>query len=116
MARPWKELRGNVTPEQDEEIRAGVERDLLEMNLRELRQGHVDLTQTDVAELLGVTQGAISQMEKRQDALLSKLADYVKVLGGRLELVARFPDRKPVRITQFEAVREQITEERVIEG
>jgi len=41
-------------------------------------------------------------LEKRQDLLLSKLAGYVRALGGELELIARFPDAD-VRITQFEA-------------
>jgi hypothetical protein len=33
--------------------------------------------------------------------LLSKLAAYVRALGGELELIARFPDAD-VRITQFD--------------
>jgi hypothetical protein len=49
-----------------------------------------------------VTQGAISQLERRHDVLLSKLAEYIHALGGRLELVARFPDAD-VRITQFDS-------------
>jgi transcriptional regulator with XRE-family HTH domain len=74
---------------------------LLEMGLQELRQRVVGLTQSELAELMEVTQGAISQLEKRQDVLLSRLAAYVRALGGELELIARFPDAE-VRITQFD--------------
>jgi transcriptional regulator with XRE-family HTH domain len=82
------------------------------MNLQELRRGHVGLTQAKVAELLHVTQAAISQLEKREDFLLSSLAEYVKALGGRLEVVAHFEDGQDVRITQFEGVKEQLMEAR----
>lgn len=30
--------------------------------------------------------------------LLSTLQEYVRAMGGELDLVARFPDRQPVRI------------------
>ena len=74
---------------------------LLEMSLQELRQKVSGKTQVELAELLDVTQGAISQLEGRHDVLVSKLAKYVRALGGDLELVARFPDAD-VRITQFD--------------
>ena len=72
-----------------------------EMSLQELRQQVSGITQTELAELMEVTQGAISQLESRHDVLLSKLAEYVHALGGDLELVARFPEAD-VRITQFD--------------
>ena len=79
---------------------------LLEMSLQELRQKVSGKTQVELAELLDVTQGAISQLEGRHDVLLSKLAKYVRALGGDLELVARFPD-SDVRITQFDETDEE---------
>ena len=63
------------------------------MSLQELRQNLAGLTQSDLAELMKVTQGAISQLEKRRAVLLSKLAEYIHALGGELELIARFPIR-----------------------
>lgn len=59
------------------------------------------ITQSDLTELMDVTQGAVSQLESRHDALLSKLSEYIHALGGELELIARFPDAD-VRITQFD--------------
>lgn len=101
MARPFKELRDRMTPEARERVDDRVRETLLEMTLQELRQRVSGLTQTQLAELMEVTQGAISQLEKRQDVLLSRLAGYVHALGGDLELIARFPDTD-VRITQFD--------------
>jgi transcriptional regulator with XRE-family HTH domain len=72
------------------------------MSLQELRRSVTGVTQSELAELMEVTQGAISQLESRHDVLLSKLAEYIHALGGELELIARFPDAD-VRITQFVA-------------
>ncbi len=101
MARPFKELRDRMSPEARERVDRRVRETLQEMTLQELRQRVSGLTQTQLAELMKVTQGAISQVENRHDVLLSKLAGYVHALGGELELIARFPDTN-VRITQFD--------------
>lgn len=101
MARPFKERRDRMSPEARERVDRRVRETLQEMTLQELRQRVSGLTQTQLAELMEVTQGAISQVENRHDVLLSKLAGYVHALGGELELIARFPDTN-VRITQFD--------------
>jgi transcriptional regulator with XRE-family HTH domain len=100
MARPFKELRDRMSPEARQRVDRRVRETLLEMNLQELRQHVAGVTQSDLAELMKVTQGAISQLEKRHDVLLSKLAEYIHALGGELALIARFPSAD-VRITQF---------------
>jgi len=55
-------------------------------------------TQVELAETLHVGQESISRLEKRSDMLLSTLRSYVEAMGGKLELVAQFPDRPPVVI------------------
>ena len=101
MARPFKELRDRMSTEARARVDRRVRETLLEMSLQEIRRGVSGVTQTELAELMQVTQGAISQLEKRHDALLSNLAEYIRALGGKLELIARFPD-SDVRITQFD--------------
>ena len=66
-----------------------------EMSLRDLRKAQA-LTQQRMAELLGIGQDGISRLEKRSDLLISTLSNYVTRMGGRLELVVRFPDRPAV--------------------
>jgi len=68
-----------------------------ELTLRALRQAH-RLTQEEVAGILGINQNAVSKLEKRSDLLLSTLSRYVVAMGGRLNLVAEFPDRPPVSL------------------
>ena len=68
-----------------------------EMTLRELRNA-CELTQASVARELGISQDAISRLEKRTDFLLSTLRRTVEAMGGSLSLIARFPDRPPVEL------------------
>ena len=65
--------------------------------LKDLRKA-AEQTQEDLAAALGVGQGTISRLEKRSDMLLSTLRHYVESMGGKLELVAQFPNRPPVVI------------------
>lgn len=69
-----------------------------EMTLRDLRKAR-QLTQARMAEELGITQDGVSRLEKRSDLLLSTLRKTVEAMGGRLSLVAEFPDRAPVVLT-----------------
>lgn len=66
-----------------------------EMSLKDLRKAR-ELTQEHMAELLGIGQEGISRLEKRSDLLISTLRNYVARMGGRIELVVRFPDRPAV--------------------
>lgn len=65
--------------------------------LKDLRLA-AEKTQEQLAETLGVGQDTISRLEKRSDMLLSTLRHYVESMGGKLELVAQFPNRPPVVI------------------
>ena len=68
--------------------------------LKDLRHA-VLRTQEDLATALGVGQDTISRLEQRSDMLLSTLKRYVEAMGGKLDLVARFPNRPPMIIEQI---------------
>jgi DNA-binding XRE family transcriptional regulator len=68
-----------------------------ELTLQELRRARV-LTQARMAKKLGVAQKQISQIEKRTDMHISTLRRSIEAMGGKLSLIAEFPDRKPVVI------------------
>jgi hypothetical protein len=53
--------------------------------------------ETSVA--LHISQDGVSRIETRSDFLLSTLRSYVEAMGGKLRLVAEFPDRRPVTIS-----------------
>jgi transcriptional regulator with XRE-family HTH domain len=71
-----------------------------EMSLRDLRKAR-RLTQVRVAKVLGVTQDSVSRLEKRSDLLLSTLRKTVKAMGGDVRIVAEFPDRAPVVLSNL---------------
>lgn len=50
------------------------------------------VTQTDLAALLNVGQTALAHSEARSDMRLSTLLDYVRALGGKVQLSAVFDD------------------------
>ncbi|MFN8556084.1 MAG: helix-turn-helix transcriptional regulator [Dehalococcoidia bacterium] len=71
-----------------------VERRAMEtaLSLMALRQAR-GATQVEVAGAIGVSQANISRIEHQDDLYLSTLRAYVAALGGRLELLAVFPDQ-----------------------
>ncbi len=71
-----------------------------EMSLRDLRKAR-KLTQARVARVLGITQDSVSRLEKRSDLLLSTLRKTVKAMGGEVRIVAEFPDRAPVVLSDL---------------
>jgi DNA-binding XRE family transcriptional regulator len=99
--RSFSELREKMSPERRARNEAETQRMLREMALDELRAAR-ELTQTHLAQLFGVSQGAISRLERRTDMYVSTLAKFIEAMGGQLEIRAVFPDGS-VRINQFGA-------------
>lgn len=98
MAKSLEDVLSAFTPEQRIRVEARAQ-ELMEeeLTLRDLRHAQ-HLTQERLAALLGVAQENVSRIERRADLLLSTLASYVAAMGGKLRLIAEFPDRKPVTV------------------
>lgn len=58
-------------------------------------------TQEELAHAMGVGQGTISRLEKRDDMLISTLRHYVESVGGRLHLMVTFSNRPPLLIERL---------------
>src|ERR1017187_4369725 len=103
MARKFEELRGKMSAESRSRSEAKTRRMLDEMALDELRAAR-QLTQEHLATLLNVNQSAISKLERRANMYVSTLADFIRAMGGKLEIRAVFPegavrlDRKSTRL------------------
>jgi len=80
-----------------------------EMGLQELRKA-MQQSQQRLAEKLHVKQAAVSKIEHRTDMYVSTLRDFIQAMGGTLEITASFPNRPPVRITQFELLEADVRE------
>jgi hypothetical protein len=89
----WTDVRkSRLTPEQLAEVDAQVQQDLLEMDLRDIRES-LGLTQAQVAQAAEMTQGELSRAESRADHRVSTLRRIVKALGGEIDIVVRLGDR-----------------------
>lgn len=91
--RPWREIRRDVG---DAQLPTEEGRDE-GLGLGELRAA-VSMTQVELAQRMGVDQPRISRLERQGDVYLSTLRDYVRGLGGELELLARFADDRVIWI------------------
>ncbi len=92
MAKKFKELTKNFSDDRRKRIEAKKNVLRGEMELAELRHA-MALTQTALAENLGVGQAEISKIESRTDMFVSTLRKFIKAMGGNLEIKAVFPDR-----------------------
>ncbi len=92
----WQEIRSKrLTAEQLRQVDESVEQELLEMDLRTLREA-MGLTQEELAERITITQSQLSKMERRDDHRISTVRRYVAALGGELEIVAVVGDKRIV--------------------
>jgi transcriptional regulator with XRE-family HTH domain len=84
------ELRRRRPPNRErvDGIKRGVE---LAIALHEVRVRR-GITQEQVAERLATSRPNVSRIEHEDDVRMSTMQRYVEALGGRLEIVARFPD------------------------
>lgn len=95
----FRELTKGFSPERRRRIEAIKEELLAEMPLHELRRAR-SLTQQDLARSLNVNQPAVSKLEQRTDMYVSSLRSYIEAVGGRLKIVAEFPEGE-VAVTNF---------------
>jgi transcriptional regulator with XRE-family HTH domain len=100
MARSFNELKEKMSPERREKVEERAQAVLLTMALQELRQAR-HFTQQELAEILDMIQAALSKMENQGDIRVSTLRKLLAGMGGRLKLVAEFPEGEVV-IDQFE--------------
>jgi transcriptional regulator with XRE-family HTH domain len=72
---------------------------LRELLLSEIRK-MTGKSQQQVADALGIRQPSLSKLEKQSDMQISTLQKIIHALGGKLEVVARFPNGS-VKIEPF---------------
>jgi transcriptional regulator with XRE-family HTH domain len=100
MARSFNELKEKMSPERRQKVEERAQAVLIGMALQELRQAR-HLTQQELADVLDINQAALSKMENQDDIRVSTLRKLLAGMGGRLKLVAEFPEGEVV-IDQFE--------------
>ena len=90
MAKKYATLREKMSPAAREASDREYVRLNAEMPLNQLRQA-LRLSQEQIAEVMGVTQAAVSKLENREDLLIGTLRRFIEAMGGELDIRARFP-------------------------
>ncbi len=95
MAKAYKDLRDKVRSNPERAARVKTRREAMEdaLALAEIREKR-ELTQTDIAQVLEMSQANVSRIERQQNLYLSTLAEYVEALGGELKILCRSARRR----------------------
>jgi len=99
MARKFEELIEKMPSAARSRAEAKAAKLIAEYALQELREAR-SMTQARLAEILGKDQSVISRIEKRTDMYVSTLAEFIRAMGGELEIRAVFPEGS-VKIGKF---------------
>ena len=102
MSKPYSILRQKMKPTARKKAADKTKTLLDAMPLQELRHAR-HLSQEQLAKTLSVKQAAVSKLERRADMYISTLRNFIKAMGGDLEITARFPDGS-IQISQFEDI------------
>jgi len=102
MSKPYSILRQRMKPVARKKAAEKTKTLLVSMPLQELRHAR-HLSQEQLAETLSVKQAAVSKLERRTDMYISTLRNFIKAMGGDLEITAKFPDGS-IQINQFEDI------------
>ena len=106
MSKPYSILRNKMKPVARKKAAKKTKTLLDTMPLQELRHAR-NLSQEQLAQTLSVKQAAVSKLEKRTDMYISTLRNFIKAMGGDLEIIAKFPDGS-IQISQFEDIAAKI--------
>ncbi len=99
MAKKFRDLVAALPQEDQDEIRGRTEILSASIKLEEIRKAR-RISQKSLASAMRVSQPAVSKMERRTDMYISTLRDYIRAMGGELEIIATFPDGQ-VKIDNF---------------
>ena len=103
MAKKFSQLKQSLPVDVQQRIttqaNAEVKRLVSEMPLHELRQAR-GLSQTLLAQQLGIGQPSVAKLEKRTDMYISTLRSHIQAMGGQLDIIASFPEGS-VKISNF---------------
>lgn len=100
MAKPFEKLRAEMSPastERAEKLSCDLRN---ELRMTQLRNA-LKISQDELGELLSNRQAAIALLERDPDISVSTLREFIRALGGKLEIIASFPDAS-YHIKQFE--------------
>lgn len=84
-------IQNNFSSKERAEIRLKSKEKIASIRLQQVRKSH-HVTQKELAKAMGLSQSALSELERRPNITLNAMQRYVEALGGRLEIKAVFQE------------------------
>lgn len=89
----FNELENKMSDEAIKKSDKKFEKLLISYTLSQIRENQ-GITQAELAKRLNINQSAISKFEKREVITVSKLYDFIKAMGGEIEINIKFPGKQ----------------------
>ncbi len=86
-----KLLKDNLSREERAVIRLKSKEKIAAIRLQQVRKSH-HVTQKQLAQTMGLSQSALSELERRPNITINAMQRYVEALGGHLEIKAVFKE------------------------
>ncbi len=91
-----KIIQNNFSSAEQADIRLKAEEKIATIRLQQIRKAQ-QKTQKEMAQAMGVSQSALSELERRPNITIRAMQRYVEALGGKLRIKVEFPNN--IRIT-----------------
>ena len=104
MYHTYEEVCAKIDPKRVARAKKRAQKIKESLLLKELRQAR-QMSQEQLAEVLHIKQASVSKLERRTDMYISTLRDFLRAMGGELEIRAIFPNAV-FRIDQFHQIGE----------
>lgn len=86
-----KLIENNFSPEERNEIRLKSEEKVASVRLQQIRKS-LHKTQKELAQAMGLSQSALSELERTPNITISVMQQYIEALGGKLIIKAIFQE------------------------
>lgn len=84
-------IQKNFSSKERAEIRLKSKEKIASIRLQQVRKSH-HVTQKELAKAMGLSQSALSELERRPNITINAMQRYVEALGGHLEIKAVFQE------------------------
>lgn len=82
-------LEDNFSSKERAEIRLKSKNKIASVRLQQVRKSY-HVTQKELAKTMGLSQSALSELERRPNITINAMQRYVEALGGKLKIKAVF--------------------------
>ncbi len=86
-----KLIQENFSPSEQSNIRLKAEEKIATIRLQQIRKSQ-QKTQKELAKTMGLSQSALSELERRPNITIYAMQRYIEALGGTLRINVEFPN------------------------